>query len=269
MRGVARSRCYENRLRRPVSGRDPAEGAPVAAQPESVDAGSKVQLVADLLQNSGHEIDIISQGPVDRRQFRFYPSLEEAEPFNPSIPIHYLSALPVRFLTGLWEGWQIERVIRSRHKTRPYDAMLVYNMKRAQIRCTRYANKQLGIPVILEYEDDSFVDVHGRRAVGPLAAVHDARVREALNTVSAVFAPSPYLLAQCPDGIPKVLVRAVVNHHIVRLRASGLPKRQWVVFSGNAREHARSRADCHRMACHASGRLGTAHREVKGRWSLP
>jgi glycosyltransferase involved in cell wall biosynthesis len=196
----------------------------------------KIQLISDLLERSGHEIEIVSQGPVDRTALRFYPSLTETDLFNPRIPIHYISALPVRFVTGFWEGAQIERIISERHEKRPYDVIIIYNMKRAQIQCAKHALYQLKVPVVLEYEDDGFVDVRGHRASGVRARLHQDRIQKLLNSVSGVIAPSPYLLSQCPDPIPKLLVRSVVSPEIVDLRASGLAKRNWVVFSGTLEE---------------------------------
>ena len=49
--------------------------------------------------------------------------------------------------------------------------MILYNMQRAQIGCAPYAVRQLGLPVILQYEDDAFVDVHGRPATGLLEGI--------------------------------------------------------------------------------------------------
>jgi glycosyltransferase involved in cell wall biosynthesis len=105
-------------------------------------------------------------------------------------------------------------------------------MKRAQLRCAQYAPRRLGVPVVLEYEDDSFADVHGRADHGLVAGLKERRLRDVLGSVSGVIAPSPYLLSQCPAGTPKLLLRAVVSRDILRLRASELPKRDWVVFSG-------------------------------------
>src|SRR5206468_1946028 len=66
--------------------------------------------------------------------------------------------------------------------------------------------------------------------------LHERRIQRVLHAVSGVFAPSPYLLSQCPEGTPKLLVRSVVNPEILRLRATGLPKRNWVAFSGTLEE---------------------------------
>ncbi|MDH5670159.1 MAG: hypothetical protein OEY86_19330, partial [Nitrospira sp.] len=62
-------------------------------------AGSlKIELVSRLLQDKNHDVEIISQGEVVERKWRWYSSLVEAEPFAYDIPIHYASALPIRFL---------------------------------------------------------------------------------------------------------------------------------------------------------------------------
>ena len=198
----------------------------------SIAAKVKIQLIAELLQANSHEVEIISQGPVDRYETRFYPSFSETDLFHPDIPINYLSALPIRFLTGFWESRSALRFLKARHKLRPFDVIFVYNMKSAQIRCARYANQDLGLPVVLEYEDDVFVDVQGRTSGGTLANHRRNAFRKLLNSVAGVLAPSPYLLSQCPHHVPKLLVRAVVSDEILRLRHAENPKKNWVAFSG-------------------------------------
>src|SRR5579862_3758077 len=73
----------------------------------------KVELIAELLRRSSHEVEILSQGQIDQVQFKFYPSLYENERFHPDIPIFYASALPVKFLTGLWESWSTKDLLKA------------------------------------------------------------------------------------------------------------------------------------------------------------
>ncbi len=124
----------------------------------SLAARVKIQLIAELLQRSSHEVEIISQGALqpltagDRLKFRFYPSFSESDRFHPDIPIHYVSALSVRFLIGFWESIQTQRLLSALHRRRGFDAVIIYNLQRAQIGCARYASQRLGLPVILQYE---------------------------------------------------------------------------------------------------------------------
>src|SRR6266576_501253 len=115
----------------------------------SLAAKVKIELIAELLQERSHEIEIISQGEVDRYQIRYYPQFSENELFHPKIPIFYVSALPIRFLEGFWESIGAQRVLKARHQHCPYDLVIIYNMKRAQIGCAHYAIRRLGLPVIL------------------------------------------------------------------------------------------------------------------------
>lgn len=192
----------------------------------------KVQLIAELLHDLGHEVEVISQGPVDRRQLRFYPGFLDPQPFHPDIPVTYLSALPIRYLTALWESWRVRRLLRARHSARPFDLAIIYNLKAAQLECARLAATELRIPVVLEYEDDSFSDVRGRQDHGALSGWRGRRLRNALASLSGAMAPSPVLLDQCPASVPKLLIRAVVNREILRLRDAQWPKQKWVAFSG-------------------------------------
>lgn len=203
----------------------------------SLAARVKIQLIAGLLQRNSHEVEIISQGEADRPHFRFYPSFAESELFDPSIPIYYLSALPIRYLRGFWESFQARRLLKARHERRRYDAVVIYNMKNAQIACMYYAMGRLGLPVILEYEDDAFADVHGYSGKGLISKYHRIASRKVLSAVSGAMAVSPYLMSQLPSHIPKLLLRGVVSDEILRTsQADKSSKRNWVVFSGTHEE---------------------------------
>lgn len=205
----------------------------------SLAARVKIQLIAELLQRSSNEVEIISQGALqpqvglDQLRFRFYPPFEESERFHPDIPIFYTSALSVRFLIGYWESRRAQHFLRTRHSRRPYDAVIIYNLQRAQLGCARYALRDLGLPVVLQYEDDSFVDVHGRTPAGMIAEWNRAACREVVTSVSGGTAVSPYLMSQMPADVPKLLLRGVVSNEILnRSRGAKASKRNWVVFSG-------------------------------------
>ena len=204
----------------------------------SLAARVKVQLIAELLRRSSHDVEIISQGALeplvggDRFRFRFYPAVPESERFHPDIPIDYLSALSVKFLIGVWESAQAQRVLRARHRRAPYDAIILYNMQAAQVGLGRYA-RRLGVPVVLQYEDDSFVDVHGQRALGLISKYRRRSYRDLLRSVSGGTAVSPYLMSQFPADTPKILLRGVVSDEILRTsQGSKASKKNWVVFSG-------------------------------------
>jgi len=193
----------------------------------------KVELIAELLRKGSHDVEIFSPGPVDKFQFKFYPAIREGERFHPDIPIHYSSALPVRFLTGLWEGWSARKILEARHKVAPFDLVIIQTLKRAQLACADYALGRLGLPVIFEYEDDHFVDVQGESSEGFLSKIHRNRYAEMLGRVSGCMAVSPHLLSQLPPAIPKLLLRGVVSEAIVKANHPPVPARKnWVVFSG-------------------------------------
>jgi len=205
----------------------------------SLAARVKIQLIAELLQASSHEVEIISQGALepqvgaDRFRFRFYPPFSESELFHPKIPIYYASALSVKFLIGFWESFQAQRLLRARHNHRPFDIVIIYNLQRAQIGCARYAIRQLGLPVILQYEDDSFVDVHGQAANGLTSHYSRQICRQVLTSISGGTAVSPYLLSHLPSEVPKLLLRGVVSKEILRSsQGAKVHKKNWVVFSG-------------------------------------
>src|SRR5215510_8111141 len=99
------------------------------------------------MRKSSHDIEIISQGEVDppdrRAMFRLYPALTETELFDPSIPVYYASALPIRYLSGLWSANRTVRLLERRHALLPFDLVLIQTMKPAQLACAHYAIRRL------------------------------------------------------------------------------------------------------------------------------
>jgi glycosyltransferase involved in cell wall biosynthesis len=198
----------------------------------SLAARTKIQLLGELLVRSSHEVEILSQGDVEDHRLKFFPAFEEPERFHPNIPIFYSSAFAARYVTGFWESTAMQRLLNARHRARPYDLVLIYNMKRAQIGCAHYARRR-GVPVILEYEDDSFVNVHGHAAGGVISRYHRQACAKVLKFVAGGTGVSPYLQSQFPPATPTILLRGVVSAEILRITAAGArekPKR--VVFSG-------------------------------------
>jgi len=193
----------------------------------------KVEVIAELLQGSSHQIEVFSQGEVIERDLKFYPAFCEPEPFHPDIPIYYASALPIPFLNAIWSSLRMVRLFKSRHRVEPFDAVIIYNFKPAQMSCAKYACQRLGLPVILEYEDDAFVDTGGKEAADFKMRRHLSAARTVLNMVSAGTGVSPHLLAQLPSSIPKLLLRGVVSAEVASaIKPAAACRKNWVVFSG-------------------------------------
>jgi glycosyltransferase involved in cell wall biosynthesis len=194
----------------------------------------KIGLIAELLRESSHSVEILSPGEVVEHRFKFYPGFQEDDR---NIPIYYGSAFPVRFINGLASSRSLLRVFKARHRVEPFDVVLIYNLKPAQITCADYAIRRLGLPIILEYEDDAFSDVWGTNDSGVSSRYYLSRAKALLNCVSACAAISPYLLSQAPASVPKLLLRGVVSESIVKLsQTSNGARKNWVVFSGTHEE---------------------------------
>src|SRR5437667_2549224 len=119
----------------------------------------KIELIATLLRENSHDVEIISQGEVVEPAWRFYPSFSEPERFHADIPVYYGSVLPIRGLNGFWSNARTLHILKKRHKAKPYDLVIIFNLKGPQLACANYSTCHLGLPLILEYEDDRFVDV--------------------------------------------------------------------------------------------------------------
>jgi len=216
----------------------PYQGSTVVARRpivrnRSISNKIKIELISGLLQASSHEVEIISYGEVIERRLTFYPGFVEPEPFHPGIPVYYVSSLPVKRLNGFWAGMRALQFLKRRHRERPYDLVIIFNMKPPQISCANYAIRRLGLPVILEYEDDAFVDVFGEAGRGLVSRYHRAAYRRILNNISGCMAVSPHLLSQVPSHLPSLLLRGIVGDDVMKssnqMKAT---KKNWVMFAG-------------------------------------
>jgi glycosyltransferase involved in cell wall biosynthesis len=193
----------------------------------------KIELVSQALRAGGHHLEIISQGEVDRYKHKYYPGFQEPTSFDPEIPIHYVSSLPIRYVNGFWCGWQTVRLFQTLHRRLPFDLVIIFNMKPGHVACASHAARRLGLPVILEYEDDSFVDIVGRSAGDFRARRQRNACQRTLQIVSGGIAVSPHLLSQFRPEIPKLLLRGAVGKDIGG--GNDQPreeKKNWIVYSG-------------------------------------
>jgi glycosyltransferase involved in cell wall biosynthesis len=177
----------------------------------------KIGLIAEFLQRNAHSVDILSQGEVIERKFKFYPALSEPEASSPDIRVYYGSAFPVKFVNALWSSLSIVRLFRARHRHCPFNLVMIYNLKPPQVACANYAIRRLGLPVVLEYEDDAFSDVWGQGGNRITSGRYISEAKRLMGYLSGCAAISPYLLSQAPALAPKLLLRGIVSEAIVRL----------------------------------------------------
>ena len=199
----------------------------------SLGAKAKVEVIAGLLHHKSHAVEILSQGEVVERQFKLYPSFIEKDLFHGNIPVFYSASFPVRFLNGFSSSLSLLRLFRARHKVAPYDAVFIYNLKPPQVTCANFAIKHLGLPVILEYEDNAFFDDDQPNGTNFTSKFQLSRVKTLLRSLSGCLAGSPSLLSQVRGNVPKLLLPGVVDEVLsMAATKSEIPRRNWVVFSG-------------------------------------
>ena len=208
-------------------------GARPIVRNRSMASTAKIELIASTLCANSHDVEILSQGEVIESRFVFYRSLSEQERFHQNIPVHYSSALPIRRVNGIWSNRATLQLFKARHFASPYDLVIIYNLKGPQLACAHHAIQNLGIPVILEYEDDRFVDVAGK-AIQGFAFQRDAQsARRVLDRVSACVAVTPHLLSQLPSATPRLLLRGVIGADIVAASKEWAGRKENIVlFSG-------------------------------------
>jgi glycosyltransferase involved in cell wall biosynthesis len=199
----------------------------------SLAGNQKIEVIAKLLMQNGHDVEIISQGEVDHFQCRYYPRFSEQKPLHGEIPVLYSSSLPLRFLNGFWSNFAVRRDFLKRHKASPFDLVLLYNLKRPVVFCGIHASRRLGLPVVLEYEDDGFVSVLGEKATGLRSRIHGSGCAQLMRTVAGCIAVSPYLESQVSQSIPRLLLRGVVDDDLCGAEnLEPTDRKNWVVFSG-------------------------------------
>jgi glycosyltransferase involved in cell wall biosynthesis len=221
----------------PYQGTALAERRPIRRN-LSLAGNLKIESIGKLLRGKQHNLEILSQGEVIERRLTFYSAFDEPVRFHPEIPIHYASTLPVRFLNGLWSTWRSLALFKAHHRARPYDLVIIYNLKFPQVVCANYAIRRLRLPVILEYEDDAFVDVEGRAESGLQSHLYSRLARELLTSASACIGASPHLLAQVPAFTPKLLLRGIVGEDCIASPQQSQARKNRVLFSGT---HFRSK----------------------------
>jgi hypothetical protein len=186
-----------------------------------------------LLRANGHEVEVISQGEVVDNQLKFYPAFSEPQRFDSRIPVLYASALPVRRLNGFWSCQRTQQLFRARHRAAPFDLAIIFNLKEPQVACANYALRHLGIPVVLEYEDDRFVNVKGQAENGWLSTYRGRACKSLMAAVSGCIGVSPHLLSQIPEFVPRMLLRGVVGDDLLQAnRQSAGAKLNRILFSG-------------------------------------
>jgi len=218
----------------PYKGPSLVEQRPVAGN-LSLSNTIKIELVAKLLRERSHDVDVISMGEVGGWFYRFFPGFEEPNLFHPQIPVYYISSLPVRLVNGLWSSVAMLRKFKARHRVSPYDVVIIFNFKRPHVTCANYAMR-IGLPVILEYEDDSFVSRVGESSNGVTQRFHQRSYTRILGTVSGCMAVSPHLLSQVSSDVPKLLLRGVVGDDLLQACKQKSERADWVLFSGTHSE---------------------------------
>lgn len=200
----------------------------------SLGGKAKVELIAELLQKSSHTVEILSQGEVVEGPLKIYRAFPEKELFNRTIPIFYSTAFPMRFLNGFSSSMSTLRLFKARHRIAPYDLVIIYNLKSAQVTCANYALRHLKLPVILEYEDDAvFLAIFKPNGTALTSRWRLLTVKRLLAAVSGCLAGSSFLLSQVPDNVPKLLLPGVVAEVTSKAAERTTTQRDnWVVFSG-------------------------------------
>lgn len=226
----------------------------------------KMELIASRLRASSHEVEVISQGEVVDLKLKFYPGFSESERFHSDIPVHYASALPIRRLNAAWSSLQTLQLFKSRHRIAPFDLMIIFNLKEPQVTCAKYAIRRLGLPVILEYEDDRFVNVFGHTEARFLSNYRERSCKSLMAAVSGCIAVSPYLLSQLPERTPKMLLRGAVGEDLIETsRRSIGTKQNWVLFSGT---HIESNGVAELIAAWRSSRVTGWELHITGKGQL-
>jgi glycosyltransferase involved in cell wall biosynthesis len=192
----------------------------------------KIELVAELLHQCGHDVEILSQGEVVENSFRYFPRFAEAPETGRAGPVHYASAFPVRFLNGWWSTRGVAKLFSERHRSAPFELVIIYNLKQPQVECARIAALRFGLPVVVEYEDDAFVDIGGISEQSWLTRIRLRNAQAVLDSAAGCIGVSPFLLSRFRTRPPSMLLRGVVSAQVMEAGKRHHSRRDRVVFSG-------------------------------------
>ncbi len=196
-------------------------------------AGSqKIQTVASLLADTGHDVTILSPGIVAERKGHWHAGFASKLAPTGSSTVRYAAALDapvvsqVVAMATLWMAFVNEQ---TRH---PFDLVILYNFGLAEGIVADRAISRFGIPLLIEYEDDTDVMPDGRRTWKN--RVWNWIRNRLASRAHGVFAPSPELLAQFE--VPnKLLVRGILGQDLreaLATRTSGRDSPLRVLFAG-------------------------------------
>jgi glycosyltransferase involved in cell wall biosynthesis len=192
---------------------------------------TKIELVAELLTRQGHDVTILSQGEVVENSGTFYPAFTETT--ASAIPVHYASAWPVRFVNGFWSSRKLLGIFKQLHRAQGFDAVVIYNLKLPQMACALHAMNHLGLPVVLEHEDDAFVDLDGNAVVSARVRWQLERARKIMKRLSGGIGVSPHLIDKFSPSIPRLLLRGVISDEVLDAARRHVGERRNIVaFSG-------------------------------------
>jgi hypothetical protein len=193
----------------------------------------KIELISELLHRAKHEVEVFSQGEVVDHRARLYRGMSESKRFHVKIPVSYASALPIKFVNGIWSSWRLRELFKQRHRISPFDLVIIYNLKAPQVACAEDALRLFGLPVILEYEDAAFVDLGGRVESGLRSRWSLSTTDKIVRKVSGCIGVSPLLLSRVPASTPKLLLRGVVGKETLLAGKQPMRSRNhWCVYSG-------------------------------------
>jgi glycosyltransferase involved in cell wall biosynthesis len=198
-------------------------------------ANLKIELVAELLARRGHDVEIMSQGEVVENSTKFFPAFQEQVGGERRIPVFYASAFPVRYINGYWQGRELLSIFKSRHAEQPFDAAIIYNLKAPQVKVALHVAHTVHLPVIVEFEDDSFVDIVGQPVRLTLREQRRrARDVQVLQESVASICVSPHLQTRFDKDKPSLLLRGTISEEITghARRSSSSQRKNIVAFSG-------------------------------------
>ncbi len=118
-------------------------------------AHQKILTLARAMLKAGYEIEILSPGAAISGSGRWYEACSETLLFDEgSVEVRYCPQLDMRLVQRCVSLWHLPRLIITEHARKPIDRMMIYNIGEVMFYAAATAHK-LGIPVILEYEDDA------------------------------------------------------------------------------------------------------------------
>jgi len=182
-------------------------------------AGSrKIGAIASLLGELGHKVVVFSRGCPAENSGRYYQSYNSVTTEGLGVVrVVYAPCWDLSYPGAVAGIWFFRRALIREFSRQPFDMIFTYNISHTETTAALWAARR-GVPVVVEYEDDAFVNRGG--VVDWMAHSRGRMATKLRPFVKGLLAVSPELRAQF-NNHNAALLRGIVDDDLVGIPSGG------------------------------------------------